>query len=986
MNTPLFGTRGRAFARLIFSLGVLSWFALAPRVAAQPATGTIEGLVSDSATGKFLEGAEVSVVGTALQTTTSRDGSFTLREVPAGQHQLQVAYPTLETKTVPVTVSPAAPVQVVVRLTSEVIQLDEYRVSGTKEGMAQAVALQKASVQFKLVAANDQFGEISEGNVGEYLKFLPGISIDYNVNDARGISLRGLSTSFTIVGVDGTPMAGGSSTDDTRRFEFEQIAMNNVETTELFKTVTPDIPASSTGGYVNFVTKSAFDSEAPSRFTYNLTFSAPSSNLSFSKEGGVWGDKREYTIRPSLELNYARRFGDKLGINFNYRLSEKYDDSPRTEITWVTAATAPTVMTTPRLQQYNIRLEQKLTHREAFATKVDYRFTPKTKLMVSGQWNWYDLPFTQRGPSFVLGTASTATDDSYTSGTGRAINNGVLQRAKFGTTWHFNGRFSHEWEDSRVTLTPYWSRADSKYRDTQKGFISATATFPLTANYTLSGVRTQRLPTISGVSVDSLRSLANYTYSNTATGTNFQSRPWTAIDLKQGVSGDYTRELPDLKVPLTVQTGFAVDSIDRSIARPDLRGAIPTTTGSALTAMMDPGFDKDVAYGFGNFQVLDPYKVWSTFSDRLTTVSADLTRHFNEHNTAGFLRLDLKPNPKLLVVTGVRWEKRAITAQGANRTSTRSVLADVNLKYDEWYPSLSVKFTPRRQLVLRGGISRTVGHPDYVDLLPTITTESSPGAGDGSLGVPDPHLKPYFTTNYDLSADYYLPHSGVLSASIFYKDVANFIVTRGMTAAQLTTVAQEYGYAPTLFNSGTIATNGGSSRLQGFELSYSQQFPFLPSPFSGLNLQINGSYLDVSASDVDTEYSQLRAVSPKTYNIVLGYKYKRWSFTSTTNWVDDSLYGGFVNTNYFVGTANAANPALDTRLALYKSDKLTTDMKLEYGFNEHVAVYFLVRNVFNSPRIEYMRGYLPQYRNVVLPYRYFEFGEPHLTVGVRGRF
>jgi hypothetical protein len=45
-----------------------------------------------------------------------------------------------------------------------------------------------------------------------------------------------------------------------------------------------------------------------------------------------------------------------------------------------------------------------------------------------------------------------------------------------------------------------------------------------------------------------------------------------------------------------------------------------------------------------------------------------------------------------------------------------------------------------------------------------------------------------------------------------------------------------------------------------------------------------------------------------------------------------------------------------------------------------------VRNVFNSPRVEYMKGYLPQYQNVVLPYRYFEFGEPHFSLGFKGRF
>jgi iron complex outermembrane recepter protein len=994
MNAPLKGSGCRLLLRLVSFVGLVPLLAVAfsPSLHAQEG-GTVTGLVIDATSGKFLEGAEVSVPGTELRTTTAREGSFVLRGLPPGQQKVAVIYPGLEPKTVDVIVAAGANSPLSVRLTSEVMTMGEFTVTGTREGMAQAVALQKASVQFKLVAANDQFGEISEGNVGEYLKFLPGISIDYNVNDARGVSLRGLSTSFTVVGVDGTSMAGGSSTDDTRRFEFEQIAMNNVETTELYKTVTPDIAASATGGFVNFVTKSAFDSETPSRFSYNVTFSAPGSNLEFSKQGGVWGHNKEFTIRPSAELNYARRVNEKFGFNVNYRLSEKYDDSPRTEITWVTTNTAPTVMTTPRLQQYNVRLEQKLTHREAFATKLDYRFTPQTKLMVSGQWNWYDLPFTQRGPSFVLGPSSTTTGDSYTSATGQAINNGVLQREKFGTTWHFNGTFTHAWEDSRISVTPYWSRADSKYRDTSLGFISAVAALPSSAysSFTLSGVRSQRLPTIaivSGtnpVSTDLLRSLANYTYSNTATGTNFQSRPWTAIDYKKGIAADYRYDLAAFHVPVKLQSGFAIDKFDRSIARPDLRGLIPAATGSAITALSDPNFAKDVAYGWGRIEVLDPYKVWSAYSGNLTTVSADLSRSYDERNTAGFLRADANVTSDLLLVGGVRWEKRTIAAEAQNRTSARSVPAHINLDYDQWYPSLSFKHTPLRQLVVRGGFSRTVGHPDYIDLLPTITAESLGGAGDGTIAVPDPHLQPYFVKNYDVSVDYYLPHSGVLGFSAFRKDVDNFIVSRAMTAADINSIARDYGYNPAQFSSGTVATNGGGSRLQGFELSYSQQFRFLPEPFNGLNLQVNGTYVDVDASDIDTLYSQLRAVSPKTYNVVLGYRYKSFAFTSTTNWVDDALYGGFVNTNYFVGTANA-NPALDTRLALYKGDKVTTDMKLEYAVNSRLSMYFLVRNVFNSPRVEYMKGYLPQYQNVVLPYRYFEFGEPHFTFGLKGTF
>ncbi|MGC4072184.1 MAG: DUF2012 domain-containing protein [Nibricoccus sp.] len=159
----------------------------------QEGAGTIRGSVLDNNGGKYLEGAEVSLQGTGFTAVTERSGSFTLKNVPAGTYTLVVNYTGLDTKTEQVVVAAGQTAEVKVGLSEgEIVNLTEFRVQGAKEGMSQAVALQKVSFQAKLVAAADQFGPIAEGNVGEYLKFLPGLSVDYNANDARGVSLRGL--------------------------------------------------------------------------------------------------------------------------------------------------------------------------------------------------------------------------------------------------------------------------------------------------------------------------------------------------------------------------------------------------------------------------------------------------------------------------------------------------------------------------------------------------------------------------------------------------------------------------------------------------------------------------------------------------------------------------------------------------------------------------------------------------------------------------
>jgi iron complex outermembrane receptor protein len=971
-----------------------------PAAAPQEGAGVVRGRVFDNNGGKYLEGAEVSLQGTSFSAVTERSGAFTLRNVPAGTYTVVVNYTGLDTKTETVVVSAGQTAELNVGLSEgDVINLTEFRVQGAKEGMSQAVALQKVSFQTKLVAAADQFGPIAEGNVGEYLKFLPGLSVDYNANDARGVSLRGLNTSFTVVAVDGTPMAASSSVADTRRFEFEQIAMNNVETTELFKTVTPDIPASATGGFVNFVTKSAFDRQDASVLSYDFNLVVPSTNLSIGKESGVWGNGKEFVARPNLDLNYSRRINEKVGINFNYRFSERYDDSPRTEITWVPEAT---MFTAPRLQQYNIRTEQKITHREAFATKLDYHISEDTKLMVAGQWNWYDLLFHQRGPQIQLGTTASNTragdpNNPTFSSTTPVVLNDVTFRNKYGTTLHFNSTLTHQFANaSKASLTAYWSHADGQYRDSNKGFVGAQARLNTGASVfdriDLAGATTRTLPAISlynnagttPVSLDYMRSLSNYTLSPGAT---LQARPWTTNETKTGLSGNYSYDLPIDAMPVTIQAGFALDKTERDITRTTLRSAFTAITGATLAQYRDEGFTKDVGFGFGSYQVIDPYKIYGAYQNAFTAYFQDLYREFEEDNLAGYVRFDIKPFADLLIVGGFRWEERQIDGWAVDRAIARSGRAQTHLKYDKIYPSLSAKYTPswQKSLVVRGGVSKTVGHPDYADLIGVVTVESAPGANDGSITGVNPGLQPYFTTNYDLGAEYYLKNSGVLSIALFRKNVKNYIVDRGMTAADIAAVAAASGLNPAQFVTGTIRDNGADSSIQGVELGYAQNLTFLPAPFDKFNVQTNFTMSDADGDDIDVLWAQQRGAASKTFNFVLGYRIGKWSITSSTNWTDDTVASGLVNSEWILGTRNA-NPALDTRMVSLKSDVVRTDLKVEYAFSSRYKVYFAVQNMLGAGRDDYLRGYTENHSEYRLPRNHFQFGEPYYNIGVRGAF
>lgn len=951
-------------------------------------TGSISGTVS-ATNGNLLEGATVRIEALNLTATSGRGGGFQLNGVPTGTHTVVVDYPGLTPFTSSVDVVSGQVATLNARLESDVVQLATFNVTGMREGMAQAVALQRMSVQMKTVLAADQFGPISEGNVGEYMKFIPGVVVDYNVNDARGVSLRGLSTAFTIVAVDGTPMAGASSVDLTRRFEFEQIAMNNVETTELFKTVTPDIPASATGGFVNFVTKSAFDHGDVQRISYDVSLGGPSTNFSFSKQGGVWGNGKEYTVRPSLEANISRKISDKVGINVNYRYSDKYDDAPRTIENWTLSGTTPT------LTSYTVQDEQKLTHRESLAAKIDFILSDQTKVFVAGSWNNYDLLFTQRGLVFNLGTGATISGDTVTSGTTgtRTINNSILQRRKFGDTYHFNAMLEHRFtDDSVVRITPYWSRADGHYADTAGGYISGNASLNYASGAPFNQVQLSNIYDLSRAPVvtlrngavvtttDYLRDLGNYTYSNTATGTAFQSRPWDARDIKSGVSGNYVREFETNSIPLTLNVGAAFDDTYRKIDKPDYRAAQTAITGATLRSLADQLYNDDVAFGFGPMQAIDPYLLWARYANTPMALNGFENYRFDEDNTAAFARLDAKLSPDLLLVGGVRWEKREITARTRRSASNNRVAeGETNLSYDNWFPSLSLRYTPRKQIVVRAGVSRTVGHPDYTDLVTFITPETTPTTNDAAITVADPGLRPYFANNYDVGVDYFIGNRGVIGVNLFRKELKNFIASFSMTAAERNALLTSLGLTPGDFSTGSITRNGADATYQGIEVSVAQNLTFLPKPFDGLSVQANYTYVDITSPDLDTEYSALRAVSPETFNLILGYRYGRFNATVTNNWVSESLYGGFVNTSFFAGSG-------DNRLLRMKDEKWTTDIKVEYSFHRNISAYVVLRNIFNTGRNEYFQGYVPAARDVVVPMRYGEFGEPFISFGIRGTF
>src|SRR5690606_2210459 len=135
-----------------------------------------------------------------------------LQGVPAGEVRIRAQYTGLDTETATVTVTPGGSSTLDFNLTSrerygedKTITLDTFTVAASREFEGNAIATneQRYAPNVKVVMAADAFGDVTEGNAGEFLKYLPGVTVDYVAADVRTVSVRGFAANFTNVYLDG---------------------------------------------------------------------------------------------------------------------------------------------------------------------------------------------------------------------------------------------------------------------------------------------------------------------------------------------------------------------------------------------------------------------------------------------------------------------------------------------------------------------------------------------------------------------------------------------------------------------------------------------------------------------------------------------------------------------------------------------------------------------------------------------------------------
>ncbi|MBI5692838.1 MAG: TonB-dependent receptor [Verrucomicrobia bacterium] len=662
---------------------------------AQTSTGTISGRVQNEVTGQYLNNVRITVAGTALTVFTDETGFFLLANVPAGQVVLDALYSGLDPSRIPVQVPAGGTVQRDFSLTNralygdqgKAVKLDPFVLTTSKltEGEALATNEQRFAANIKNVVATDAYGDVIEGNVAEFMKSLPGITVEYSDVMPLAVSVRGFDPNMTNVTSDGATLANASRNATSRQFDFMQVSINNISRIEVTKVPTPANPASGISGSVNMVSKSAFE-RSRAQLNYRVFLSASSDGLMINKQPFPY-DTWERRVNPGFDFDYTLPITKDFGIVLTALHSKAWNEQNYTVTTWNgTAAGTGATPAKPYLASHQVIDAPKWYERNSIGLKADWRVTPHSVLSFGLQATYYIDTNGNVNRTTSVGTNATST-----------LAGGVP--LTFGETFSHSatGRGTSVFASNLLHIDARTLGSNLRWRWQNAGWVVDTSGFASNSKTWMRHVSkghfntfASALATTTGVRVNfdditpegpksitafdqnnrplDLNDLRNYVLNTATDGVLRDHR-----DDTMGLDASVKRSFSVRGVPTAVQAGTQLKSQDRQHRR---QSRVYTYNGVGTDRTLAPYamtvytprrtyFDYDyIPWPSPNRMVeawgKNPGLFTQTLANQITTETNRIngTENFKEITSAFYAQGEARLfHNKLLVLTGVRYEK-----------------------------------------------------------------------------------------------------------------------------------------------------------------------------------------------------------------------------------------------------------------------------------------------------------------------------------------
>lgn len=879
---------------------------------AQPAEGSVSGTVLNKDTKGYLEGARVSLVELNRSVLVSRDGSFTFTGVPVGEHTLEVYYTGFDRVSKQVTVLPAETAFVALEATSDVYKLDSFEVSASQIGDAASITKQRNVANVMNVVSTEAFGNVADGNIGNFLVRLPSISGDMENGEVTGIRVRGLPPNFNAVNVDGvraaSALAGYNSMAD-RATQIDHIPAEFVKEIELNKAPLPEHSVDSLGGSVNLVTKSALD------FDHDVISYRAGVNHNFHRS-----DMPQFT--PNAAITYLTRRGENKNVGLALSLSYSDSVSPRDRID------GQRVEADWRNTQARTLANANRRWRIGAGFKLDYRLSENTDLYFKFQHNYF---LTKRPRTEFAATVSSRAVADYSVVSRAQIEAGATPRTSTGAvagvapgyskdqTEIINATFRHAVTgDSKPQVWQYIYEGGGSIKMAGDQKLSFQATYnPSNGRTTAEALTATMVPKV-GVMIDSSKDPRKPIYRQTYGPTfgygsdlsqytaTYYTVVETANDDMTHLKADYEKELQLAETLVKFKAGVHFRRQEKfggagSVNNYRYVGPDGVQGFNAATGNNDDNLAQFLKSGSVHPVKVQGSKPWPEMNDldfrkaeavfnanpAWFAVIAPAITNLNraeEDVTAAYAQASAQFG-KLNVLGGVRMEKTEVSATGrlTDPLKPAGTMVTKGGEYEDYFPSMHLRYDVNKGLVARASYSTSMARPNMSDIFPTTTVSHT--STPGTVTQNNPGLKPQYSENYDVSLEYYFEPAGLFSVGYFHKDVTDFIA-RNLT---------QIGTGPDNGFNGdyagydlNTAYNVGQAKVKGWEVNYSQNFTMLPKPFNGLSAFANYTYLKTEGT-YDGGVGELNGFVPRTANAGVTYRWRDFTARVTYNYTGDFL-------------------------------------------------------------------------------------------------
>jgi outer membrane receptor protein involved in Fe transport len=355
----------KLFILLVFGLTLFAFKGQAEGDERDGNKGSLTGRIVDSEN-LPLPGAAIMIKSLNKGTVSDNNGVYRLLGLNPGEYVVTVSYVGFKPVEKKISLKDDKPQTLDFQLSDNEI-IGEVVVKGSAGGVLKALNQQLNAPSIMNVISSDQVGSFPDPNIGDALKRIPGIHVQYDQGEAKLISIRGTDPSKSTISINGTAMQG---TGDNRSVGVDAIPADMVQAIEVSKAITPDMDGDAIGGAVNLVTRKAPYSKRLSVSAatgYNFLTSDPQVNANV-----IFGD---------------RYFNDKFGVIGSASIYDQKLGSNKHNSSWEPTMVGNTEYFVPKYLNIEQTLMERL--RQSYTFGLDWKFNQNHSVAFTGIFNDY---------------------------------------------------------------------------------------------------------------------------------------------------------------------------------------------------------------------------------------------------------------------------------------------------------------------------------------------------------------------------------------------------------------------------------------------------------------------------------------------------------------------------------------------------------------------------------------------------------------------